>query len=185
MKQEKKVDRILFHSDREDDRFLRKKTQEVNLSEFSPPEIRELLARMKCSMRAAHGIGLSANQIGLPYRLFVAEVPNQDGRMKFYAIFNPVIEKYSDENELLEEGCLSVPGIYGRVKRSLEVVLRGFDKNGKAVKIKAWGLLAHVFQHEVDHLNGTLFIDKAAFLEEKPSSERLKKREQKQVDEER
>jgi len=130
-------------------------------------------------MRVARGIGLSANQIGLSDRLFVAEVPDQDGVLKFYAIFNPVIEKYSKDYDFLEEGCLSVPGSYGEVKRSLEVVLKGLDKNGKAIKIKAWGLLAHVFQHEVDHLDGKLFIDKAKEVHQVPTSERLEKREKK------
>ncbi len=128
-------------------------------------------------MRAARGVGLSANQIGLPHRMFVAEIPSQDGILKFYAVFNPTIEKYSKEQDFLEEGCLSVPGTYGEVKRSLEVVLKGLDKNGKVVKMKAWGLLAHVFQHEVDHLDGKLFIDKAREVHETPTTKRLQKRE--------
>ncbi|MEK7187562.1 MAG: peptide deformylase [Patescibacteria group bacterium] len=168
-------DRILTNKDTKDERILRHKTKEAHPSSFSAGEKKELLETMKKTMRRAHGVGLSANQIGLPYRLFVAEVPRDDGTLKFYAIFNPQIEKLSKEQDFLEEGCLSVPGTYGEVKRSLEVTLKGIDKNGKAVKIKAWGLLAHVFQHEVDHLDGKLFIDKGRNLHEVPVGDRLKK----------
>jgi len=112
-------------------------------------------------MRAANGIGLSANQIGLDYNCFVAEVPDPQGGTKFYAVFNVRLEKLSAETTLFEEGCLSVLQKYGEVERAEKVTVAGFDKNGKALKIKAWGLLARVFQHEIDHLNGKLFIDRA------------------------
>ena len=97
--------------------------------------------------------------------------------MKFYAVFNPRIEKSGGEKLFLEEGCLSVPGKYGAVERFERVVLAGFDRNGKPLKIKAWGLLAHVFQHEVDHLNGILFIGKAKGVHEASTSNRLSGRE--------
>ena len=69
-----------------------------------------------------------------------------------------------DEAANMEEGCLSVPEIFGKVVRPAKVVLEGWDKNGKKLKIKAWGLLARIFQHEMDHLDGKLFIDKAKYL---------------------
>ncbi len=81
--------------------------------------------------------------------------------MKFYVIFNPEIIKFSEEKIIMEEGCLSAPGIYGQVERSSEIILQGYDKNGRKIKIRASGLLARIFQHETDHLNGILFIDKA------------------------
>jgi peptide deformylase len=113
-------------------------------------------------MREANGVGLSANQIGLSWNMFVAEVPDNDGILKLYAIFNPRLEKVARAKKVIfEEGCLSVPKKYGRIERFSEVKLSGLNKLGKPVKIKAWGLLAHVFQHEVDHLNGKLFIDGA------------------------
>jgi peptide deformylase len=93
--------------------------------------------------------------------VFVAEIPDAQGGMKFYAIFNPKIEKMSEEKIPFEEGCLSIPFTYGTIDRSERVTLVGFDKSGKTLKIKAWGLLARVFQHETDHLEGRLFIDKA------------------------
>lgn len=140
--------------------FLARPAEYFDFSAHSKKEIDELLRRMKRVMREANGIGLSANQIGLPHRLFVAEVPGRD-EMKFYAVFNPEIEKIENDKVAMEEGCLSVPGVYGDVERPSRLVLKGQDKNGKVLRIKAWGLLARVFQHEVDHLNGKLFLEKA------------------------
>ncbi len=170
-----------------DEKFLRRKTIPFLLSgkglwthgekSFSRVEISALLAHMKKMMHLANGVGLSANQIGLEYRLFVAQVPDAQGRSKFYAVFNPELQADGKDKEDAEEGCLSVPGVYGAVTRAARVTLKGFDRNGRPLKIKAWGLLARVFQHEVDHLEGTLFIDKAKNLEKTPTSERLAARE--------
>lgn len=170
-------------ADEKQEKFLRTRTEKFVFSEkgaavagktFTRTQLNNLIAEMRKAMKKANGIGLSANQIGLPYRLFVAEVRGAQGERKFYAIFNPEIEKMGSESSTTEEGCLSVPNTYGEVSRANYVVLRGLDKNGRSLKIKAWGLLARVFQHEVDHLNGILFIDKAKQLYEVPSSEQLK-----------
>ncbi|MBI2075160.1 MAG: peptide deformylase [Candidatus Harrisonbacteria bacterium] len=139
--------------------FLRRKTAPFDFARFSKKEIAELLRAMRAAMKAAQGVGLAANQVGLDIAVFVAQVEN-----KFYAVFNPEITAASADVELLDEGCLSVPGAYGATPRATRVTLAGYDKNGKKIKIKAWGLLARVFQHEVDHLNGVLFIDKARDL---------------------
>lgn len=152
---------ILTIDDKKKEKFLRKKTVPFDFTKFSKKDITELVAKMRRTMHMANGIGLSANQIGLDFNVFVAEVPDAKGGMKFYAIFNSTLEKLGKEKALFEEGCLSVPGKYGEVERSERVTVSGFDKNGKAIKIKAWGLLARVFQHEIDHLNGKLFIDRA------------------------
>ena len=152
---------ILFVTNKKEEKILRKKTALFDFKKFTAKEVRDLVTRMRKIMRAANGIGLSANQIGLDLRMFVAEIPDTDGGTKFYSIFNPVVEKIDGEKKLLEEGCLSVPGKYGNVERATRVTVSGFDKYGKPVRIKAWGLLAHVFQHEIDHLNGIVFIDKA------------------------
>jgi peptide deformylase len=152
---------IVTIENKKNEKFLRRKTEAFDFKKFSKKEIHELILRMRKNMRAAHGIGLSANQLGLNLKLFVAEVPDSKGGMKFYAIFNPRIEKSDAEKIVLEEGCLSVPLCYGEVERPVRVTLSGYDKNGKPLKIKAWGLLARVFQHEMDHLEGKLFIDKA------------------------
>lgn len=173
-------EKILKVDNTNEEKFLRSKTLSCTFEPdgsikfgdklLSKREVNDLIMEMKRKMRDANGVGLSANQIGLPYRLFVASVPDHDGNMKFYAVFNPEIEKKDSEEIEIEEGCLSVPGIYGIVARSRKVVLVGFDKGGKVLKIKAWDLLARVFQHEVDHLNGHLFIDKAKNLEKSEST---------------
>lgn len=117
---------------------------------------RELAKKMRRIMREAAGVGLAAPQIGVPLAIFVAEV-----NKKFYALVNPEIIKTSQEKDAMEEGCLSLPGFYGPVERPAKITITALDLKGKRVKIKAWGLLARVFQHEIDHLNGTLFVDKA------------------------
>ncbi len=145
---------------KKNEKFLREKTAPFDFKKHGKKEITELVKRMRRVMREANGIGLSANQIGLDMRVFVAEVPDPQGGMKFYAIFNPVVERSGEEKTATEEGCLSIPGKYGDVERATKLTLTGIDKNGKPLKIKAWGLLARVFQHEMDHLNGKLFIDR-------------------------
>ena len=147
-------------SDKKQEKFLRKKTAEFDFSKFTKKEIQELVIRMKRIMRAANGVGLSANQIGLGMKMFVAEVPDAEGGLKFYAIFNPVVEKLSEEKNVLEEGCLSIPGTFGDVPRAARIAIKAQDKNGHTIKIKAWGFLARVFQHEIDHLNGHVFTDR-------------------------
>jgi len=134
-------------------KILREKMPEV----MKPnTETRALVKKMRKLMKQADGIGLAANQVGVPLRLFVAQVDK-----KFYAVFNPEIVKTSKEKALFEEGCLSLPSYFGPVERAQKVTLVGMDPYGKKLKITASGLLARVFQHEVDHLNGALFIDKA------------------------
>ena len=171
------MDHILQITNKQEFVFLRRKTKRFEFETHTAKEIDELIQRMKRAMRAARGVGLSANQIGVDTQVFVAEVPGANQELKFYAVFNPVIEKISEEKEVNEEGCLSIPKKYGDVPRATNLVLRGFDKRGKLIKIKAWGLLARVFQHETDHLNGKLFIDRATQTYEVAASERLQKRE--------
>ena len=115
-------------------------------------------------MIESNGVGLAANQIGLDMRLFVAQLPDREShgyKGKFYAIFNPKIEKKSEQKNIDDEGCLSVPGFYGKVERFSKIEVSGFDKNHKKIKINASGFLARIFQHEIDHINGKLFIDLA------------------------
>ena len=161
--------KILTTNNKKDEKFLRQKTADFDFKEHSRKAITEVIKQMRAVMKIAEGVGLSANQIGLNLRVFVVQLPqeaidtNQRNQYKpaFYAIFNPEIIKFSKEKMIMEEGCLSVPGVAGLVERPEKITLVGQDKNGGKIKIKAWGLLARVFQHEVDHLNGILFIDKA------------------------
>lgn len=161
------MNQILVVDNKKNEKFLRQKTVKFEFDKYSKKDIRELVKSMREIMKVANGVGLSANQIGLPFRMFVAQVPDAQGKSKFYAIFNPEIIKISKETEILEEGCLSVPETWGPVERHYRLTLSGQDANGKRLKIKAWDLLARVFQHEVDHLNGGLFIDKAKKLHKK------------------
>jgi len=152
---------IVTVAQKKDEKFLRKKAVPFEFKNFTRKEINDLIVRMRRIMHAANGIGLSANQIGLEFSVFVAEVPDAQGGIKFYAVFNPKIEKIEKDTVSFEEGCLSVPGKWGEVTRAEQIIVSGYNKMGKKVKVKAWGLLARVFQHEIDHLNGKLFIDKA------------------------
>ena len=152
---------IFTINNKKEEKFLRQRVPIFSFSKFSQKEINETAKALKDKMKEADGIGLSANQAGLSQRLFVARVPTKEGQIKSYAVFNPEIIKFSKEKKGFVEGCLSVPGLLGFVERPEKVTLVGFDKNGKKIKIKAWGLLAIVFQHEIDHLNGFLYTDRA------------------------
>jgi len=154
-------EKTIVFIDQKEGKILRQPLKDVDFSKISLKELKALAKKMRQIMRKSHGIGLSANQIGLNLKFFVAELPDQQGHLKFYALANPKIIKKSSETEILEEGCLSVPGMVGLVERPFKIIVSGFDTNGRKIKIKAWGLLARVFQHEIDHLNGVLFIDKA------------------------
>ncbi len=157
---------IFLRTNKKEEKFLRNKLPLLDFSRENKKELQDLTRTMRKAMKLANGIGLSANQIGIAKRIFVAEVPDSSGRPKFYFVINPKITKFSKESINLEEGCLSVPKIYGTVPRPEKITLEGLDVRGKKLKIKAWGLLARVFEHEVDHLDGKLFIDRAKELRE-------------------
>jgi peptide deformylase len=108
------------------------------------------------TMHEKDGVGIAATQVGTPYRIFVA-LDGDD--VQVYV--NPVLSKLSFLTDIDVEGCLSVPGVAGLVKRSKRCTLSGIDRNGHPILRRADGLLARIFQHEVDHLDGVLFIDRA------------------------
>jgi len=153
--------KIVTTKNKKDEKFLRTETKEVNLKKENVNELRKLTREMRKKMNEVSGVGLSANQIGENKKLFVAQIPNEQGKPKFYSIINPKITKKSSEKSILEEGCLSIPETYGPVERPNKITLTGYTVDGKKIKINAWGFLARVFQHEVDHLEGKLFIDRA------------------------
>ena len=134
------------------DPILRAKAAEVG--EFSD-DLRTLIERMYVTLADAHGYGLAGPQVAVSKRLFVYDIG--EGQ---HALINPRITRASGE-EWGVEGCLSIPGLQGEVPRATRITITGVDENGKHVKMKAEGLLARVFQHETDHLDGTMFIDKA------------------------
>lgn len=124
-----------------------------------------LVEDMFDTMHSAYGLGLAAPQIGVLQRVFVVEMPaeyDEEGRelepARRYVLVNPEIIRMRGEEEM-EEGCLSVPGYRGLVKRAPEVMIKGQDVDGKTVRYRGSDLLAQAFQHELDHLNGVLYID--------------------------
>ena len=136
--------------------ILRQKAQEISLPEIKTPAMQKLVLDMVETMLIKDGIGLAAPQINKSIRLII--VNTQDGVL---AIFNPVITKKSWTKETDEEGCLSIQGCHAIVKRAYGIEVKGYDRQGEEIKMKAKGLLARVLQHEIDHLDGILFIDKA------------------------
>jgi peptide deformylase len=127
------------------------------------PDLKALADDMLETMHVANGIGLAAPQVGLLQRLFVAQLPEneedpQSG--KPYVLVNPEVIKTSRDEIEGEEGCLSIPTWYGIVSRPEWVVVKAKDVNGKPIRVKAQGLLARVFLHEMDHLDGVLFVDR-------------------------
>lgn len=148
---------------------LRAKTAEI--TDFND-ELRTLVKDMIESMYAADGIGLAAPQIGISKKLAVIDVSEE--RNKPFCIINPVIlEKEGLEEKY--EGCLSVPGAYDKAPRALKVKVKAFDEHGKEFEINAEGLLAHCLQHEIDHLNGTVFIDYLSPLKRKLTQKKIEK----------
>ena len=127
------------------------------------PGLPRLLKDMFATMYSARGVGLAAPQIGLNLRLSVVDVRPR-GKAQPPVLINPVIVAH-DGGMVEEEGCLSTPGVYARVRRYARVRLRSLDARGRACEMVAEGLLAKAFQHEVDHLDGKLFIDRLSFAE--------------------
>ena len=130
--------------------------------------LQTLIDDMVETMRDAPGVGLAAPQIGLSERIIVVEYyereedeEKEDAPKKVWALLNPEIINSSEETLLGVEGCLSIPGLVGEVERHAAIQLKGLNRHGKPVKIKAEGWLARIFQHEIDHLNGILFPDRA------------------------
>ncbi len=134
--------------------------------------LQQLIDDMFETMYAAKGIGLAAPQIAISKKLAVIDVSSK--KSKTWCLINPVIVEKKGE-ELMEEGCLSVPGVYDKAPRSIWVKLQTLDRYGKPYEIEAEGLLAHCIQHEVDHLNGTLFLDHLSPLKRQLARKKLDK----------
>ena len=140
---------------------LRRKARKV--TDFGA-ELQTLIDDMLETMRDAPGVGLAAPQIDVPLRVIVVEYgqdEDENAPPKLYAIVNPEITRFDPETEIGTEGCLSIPGYIGDVERPIAITVKGLNRRGKPVKVKAEGWLARIFQHEVDHLDGVLFIDRA------------------------
>jgi len=134
--------------------FLRQKAKEVE--NFKDPQIAELVLEMQKTMEKEKGVGLAAAQVKSDLRICIANVDNVS-----YILINPKIKTFSRRKEIFEEGCLSFPGKFFPVERPVKVKIKAKDLGGKKIRIKAEGLLARVLQHEIDHLDGVLVIDRA------------------------
>lgn len=139
------------------DPILRQPAKAVASQEIT--KLKSLVVDMVQTMDASKGVGLAAPQIGRSLQLIV--VSTIDGPL---ALFNPAISRRSLRTELGEEGCLSIPGVFGRVRRHVRVQVSGLGPDGAKIVFTAKGFFARVIQHEVDHLNGTLFIDRAKVI---------------------
>lgn len=125
--------------------------------------VRELIADMRETMHAYHGVGLAGNQIGVLQRVLVIDIPVDDEKRVRVALVNPVIDR-KEGTETGEEGCLSIPGLYEDVRRARQIRVRALDEHGKPIEFTAEGYLARAVQHEVDHLDGVLFVDRLSLL---------------------
>lgn len=133
------------------DEVLRQKAKRVSIV---TPSIQKLIDDMVETMRTASGVGLAAPQVGVLLRVIMVETPEEG----LIALVNPEVVKKSGERDVIE-GCLSIPGYQGEIKRSVAVTVKGRDRNGKEVRIRAKALLAQGLEHEIDHLNGVLYTD--------------------------
>jgi len=143
------------------DEVLRHKARRVR--DFDA-NLHMLLDDMRDTLNDAEGVGLAAPQVGVSQRVIVVQLPDNEEEYGpqagvFYEVVNPEIVKSAREQVEGVEACLSIPGYFGTVDRSQSVVVRGQDRHGKEFRVKAYDWLARVFQHEIDHLDGILYID--------------------------
>ena len=165
------VMQILHHPDPR----LRQKAQPVTQFDAA---LQKLIEDMFATMYDAPGVGLAANQVGVPKRLAVMDCAEKDAPPQPMVIINPQVIQASDEQPM-EEGCLSVPGYTDTVKRYGRLRLKAQDRHGKPFELEAEGLMAQAIQHEIDHLDGKLFVDYLSSLKR----ERIKKKLLKQAKE--
>ncbi len=137
---------------------LRKVAKKVDPREIADPLFQQLIDDMFVTMHNAPGVGLAAPQVNVSKRLFVVDV--HDDIHEPAVVINPKFELTENEEEMTE-GCLSVPGFVGEITRFTRVVVSGLDRDGNKIRLEGEGLFAQCLQHEVDHLNGVLYIDKA------------------------
>lgn len=152
---------------------LRRKAHKV--TEFDK-DLQNLIDDMIETLRAAPGVGLAAPQIAVDSRVVVVEFGDEEDEQapkKLYTLVNPEIVKTSSETEDGVEACLSIPGLVGEVERYREIVVKALNRQGKPVKVKARGWLARIFQHEIDHLDGVLYPDRATRVWQPKEEERV------------
>jgi peptide deformylase len=162
------------------EKILREKTTPVNGIDG---QIQRLIDDMIETMYAAGGIGLAANQVGIPKRLCIIDVSRisilrdvsiKEEQRPLIVLINPLIVA-KEENEEAEEGCLSIPGYRTNIKRAGKIHVKGFNREGKPIEIEATGLLSRALQHEIDHLDGLLIIDRISPIKREFFKRRYKK----------
>ena len=183
--------------------MLRDIAEPVNPKDFASPRLKKILSDMATALeKEEDGVAIAAPQIGIPLRIFIVShrafewsdedehnldgisdthpLPEEKIKKANMVFINPTITKLSRKKKWLQEGCLSVRWLYGEVSRSDKATVRAFDENGKAFTWGGSGLIAQIFQHETDHLNGALFIDTARNVE-KITAEEMETRRKEQV----
>jgi len=148
---------MIYKIVKEPEKVLRGKARPLASDELNTPALLKLVKDMVHTMYDAKGVGLAAPQIGIDKQIIIVAPPDEEPM----AIINPEIVKRSITTSPSEEGCLSVPGTWGFVRRANSLIVKGLTPEGKPFKMNAKGFTATIFQHECDHLNGVLFIDKA------------------------
>lgn len=166
------------------DKVLRKIAKEVPVSSITKPKIQNILREMSEALHSQNdGVAIAAPQIGESFRIFIVSgrISDEDfirgtgstegksykkTRNPDMIFINPVLKKISKDKKLMVEGCLSVRPLYGKVRRATRATVEAYNEHGKKFVKEGIGLLAHIFQHEIDHLEGILFIDKAKDLQE-------------------
>ncbi len=144
--------KVLIHPNKE----LRKSSRGLSVEEIQSKEMQKLVDDMLETMEVENGVGLAAPQVGEHVRLIICETKRGPE-----AYFNPEIIKSSLRKTQSEEGCLSIPKVYGIVERHKSVKMTAYNRKGEKITVKTGGLLSVIFQHEIDHLDGVLFIDRA------------------------
>jgi len=162
----------------EPNKILRQKSLPV---EIVDKEIQNLMDDLSETMYAAPGIGLAAIQVGIPKRVIVLDIDQKEGQKKPIYFVNPEIITKSENNSIYEEGCLSVPGQFAEINRPEKCHIKYLDYYGQSKEIKAEGMLATCIQHEIDHLEGILFIDYLSNLKKTMIIKKLSK-QQKEIE---
>lgn len=165
-------------------KVLRKISKEIPVSSIKKPKIQKIITDMNSALDSQYdGVAIAAPQIGVSLRIFVisGRIFDEDfirgkgstegnlykkARQKNLVFINPILKKISKDKKLMVEGCLSVRPLYGKVRRATRAIIEAYDEHGKKFTKEGNGLLAHIFQHEKDHLDGILFVDKAKDLQE-------------------
>ncbi|MEK7122130.1 MAG: peptide deformylase [Patescibacteria group bacterium] len=182
-----------------DNPILRQKAKEVPLNEINSEKIKNIVKQMsKALSESANGVGLAAPQIGVSLAMFLISeevknksphllakhseryedktaekiTPEEKKKQKHFVFINPRLIKSSQKKALMTEGCLSIEGVFGNIKRSRQVIVEAYNEKGEKFRVGASGLFAQVLQHEINHLNGELFTDKAEKFEKIPPTKK-------------